>query len=222
MTSNSSTAAEPALVIGLVSVSDRASAGVYQDQGIPALRDWLVNDVLLPCYRPLVSGLNVWQWAEMRRRLSKEVSAVTGSYRVATAPFQREPQEAFTSEEVQTTVLRWGKRLGKTEMINNLHGSIIEQNPRNILVVYPTLDSAKKWSKQFFTPLIRSTPALRDKIFKNMSSRAAETLKEDLESRGPIRLSEVETQQKEILKVVRRLSDEGQIVLGGKGEDSFV
>ena len=60
---------------------------------------------------------------------------------------------------------------------------------------------------------------LKEKVLSNMSSRAAETLKEDLESRGPMRLSEVEAQQKEILKVVRRLADEGSIVLGGGGGD---
>ncbi len=65
-------------------------------------------------------------------------------------------------------------------------------------------------------------PELRDKFLSNMSSRAAEAMREDLESRGPMRLSEVEAQQKEILKVVRRLADEGQIVLGGGGEDAFV
>ncbi|MCB1894085.1 MAG: flagellar motor switch protein FliG [Rhodocyclaceae bacterium] len=66
-------------------------------------------------------------------------------------------------------------------------------------------------------------PELRDKIFNNMSSRAAEMLREDLDSRGPVRLSEVEAEQKEILKIVRRLSEEGQIVLGGKGgDDAFV
>jgi flagellar motor switch protein FliG len=64
---------------------------------------------------------------------------------------------------------------------------------------------------------------LRDKIFRNMSQRAAEMLKEDLEAKGPVRLSEVEAEQKEILKIARRLADEGQIVLGGgAGEDSFV
>lgn len=63
---------------------------------------------------------------------------------------------------------------------------------------------------------------LREKIFKNMSQRAAEMLREDLEARGPVRLSEVEAEQKEILKVVRRLADEGQIVLGGKGDDQMV
>ncbi len=67
-----------------------------------------------------------------------------------------------------------------------------------------------------------ATPELRDKIFRNMSTRAAETLREDLESRGPVRVSEVEAEQKELLKVVRRLSDEGVIVIGGGGDDSFV
>ena len=62
-------------------------------------------------------------------------------------------------------------------------------------------------------------PELKEKIISNMSSRAAETLREDLESRGPMRLSEVEAQQKEILKTVRRLADEGTIVIGGGGAD---
>lgn len=65
-------------------------------------------------------------------------------------------------------------------------------------------------------------PALKDKFLANMSTRAAENLREDLESRGPMRLSEVEAQQKEILKVVRRLADEGTIVLGGGNEDAMV
>lgn len=63
---------------------------------------------------------------------------------------------------------------------------------------------------------------LREKIFKNMSQRAAEMMREDLESKGPVRLSEVEAQQKEILQIVRRLADEGQIMLGAKGDDAFV
>jgi flagellar motor switch protein FliG len=65
--------------------------------------------------------------------------------------------------------------------------------------------------------------ALREKIFKNMSARAAESLREDLESKGPVRLSEVEAEQREILKIVRRLADEGQVQLGsGGGDDEFV
>ena len=77
-------------------------------------------------------------------------------------------------------------------------------------------------SESLVIALKGATPGLRDKIFKNMSTRAAETLKEDLESRGPVRLSEVEAEQKEMLKIVRRLVDEGQIVLAGGGDEAFV
>ncbi len=65
-------------------------------------------------------------------------------------------------------------------------------------------------------------PELRDKILKNMSQRAAEMMREDLESKGPVRVSDVEAQQKAILVIVRRLADEGQIALGGKGDEAFL
>ena len=77
-------------------------------------------------------------------------------------------------------------------------------------------------SESLVVALKGATPTLREKIFKNMSTRAAETLREDLESRGPVRLSEVEAEQKEMLKIVRRLADEGQIMLGGGGDEAFV
>ncbi|HZN25014.1 MAG TPA: flagellar motor switch protein FliG [Burkholderiales bacterium] len=77
-------------------------------------------------------------------------------------------------------------------------------------------------SESLILALKGSSQTVRDKIFKNMSQRAAETLKEDLEAKGMVRVSEVEAQQKEILKLVRRLADEGQIVIGGKAEEAFI
>ncbi len=74
-------------------------------------------------------------------------------------------------------------------------------------------------SEMLIVALKGATPEMREKIFKNMSSRAAEMMREDLESKGPVKLSEVEAQQKQILQIVRRLADEGQIQLAGKGED---
>ncbi len=64
--------------------------------------------------------------------------------------------------------------------------------------------------------------AVKEKIFKNMSSRAAEMLKDDLEAKGPVKVSEVEAAQKEILAIARRLADEGQIVLGGAGGEEMI
>jgi flagellar motor switch protein FliG len=63
---------------------------------------------------------------------------------------------------------------------------------------------------------------LKDKITKNMSKRAAEMLLDDLEAMGPVRVSEVETAQKEILSIARRLADAGEIMLGGGGGDEFL
>jgi flagellar motor switch protein FliG len=77
-------------------------------------------------------------------------------------------------------------------------------------------------SESLVVALKGATPEMREKVFKNMSTRAAETLREDLDGRGPVRVSEVEAEQKEMLKVVRRLADEGQIVLGGGGGDDFL
>jgi flagellar motor switch protein FliG len=79
-------------------------------------------------------------------------------------------------------------------------------------------------SESLIVALKGADQALRERIFKNMSTRAAETMREDLESKGPVRLSEVEAEQREILKIIRRLADEGQIQLGGSGggDDAFV
>ena len=63
---------------------------------------------------------------------------------------------------------------------------------------------------------------LKNKIMRNMSKRAAEMLTDDLEALGPVRISEVETAQKEILSVARRLSDSGEIMLGGGGGEEFL
>ena len=77
-------------------------------------------------------------------------------------------------------------------------------------------------SESLIVALKGASEALREKVFKNMSQRAAEMLRDDLEAKGPVRVSEVESEQKEILKIVRRMADEGTIVLGGKGEEQFV
>ncbi len=77
-------------------------------------------------------------------------------------------------------------------------------------------------SETLLLALKGSDDGLKEKFFKNMSKRAAEMLRDDLEVKGPVRLSEVEISQKEILGIARRLAEEGQIALGGKGGDLYV
>ncbi len=95
--------------------------------------------------------------------------------------------------------------------------NILEIDDRGIQLILREVQS-----ESLIVALKGASEELREKIFKNMSQRAAEMMREDLESKGPVKLSEVESNQKEILKIVRRLSDEGQISLGGKGEEAYV
>ena len=77
-------------------------------------------------------------------------------------------------------------------------------------------------SETLIVALKGASGELLNKFLNNMSKRASAALKEDLEARGPLRLSEVEEQQKEIIKIVRRLADEGQVVINSGAEDSYV
>ena len=63
---------------------------------------------------------------------------------------------------------------------------------------------------------------IKDKVFKNMSKRAAELLRDDLEAKGSVRVSDVEAAQKEIFTIVWRMVEAGEIVLGGKGGEEMV
>src|SRR6202789_4380989 len=65
-------------------------------------------------------------------------------------------------------------------------------------------------------------PAVQEKVLKNMSKRAAEILKDDMEARGPVKLTDVEAAQKEIIVIAQRMAEEGTISLGGKGAGDFV
>lgn len=78
-------------------------------------------------------------------------------------------------------------------------------------------------SDMLIVALKGTSDEMKDKFLRNMSSRAADMMRDDMESRGPVKLSDVEAQQKQILQVVRRLADEGQIMLAGKGDnDQYV
>ena len=67
-----------------------------------------------------------------------------------------------------------------------------------------------------------STDEVKDKVFRNISSRAAEMIKEDIEVMGPVRLSDVEKAQSEIIKIVRKMEEEGKVVLAGRGPEDVL
>jgi len=74
-------------------------------------------------------------------------------------------------------------------------------------------------SDQLAIALRGAEPEVQDKVFRNMSKRAGEILKDDMEARGPVKVSEVEAAQKEIIAAALRLAEEGTIAIGGRGGD---
>ena len=77
-------------------------------------------------------------------------------------------------------------------------------------------------SESLITALKGADEGVKEKVFSNMSKRASEMLRDDLEAKGPVRVSDVEAAQKEILAIASRMADSGDIVLGGKGTEQFV
>jgi phage terminase large subunit GpA-like protein len=108
--------------------------------------------------------MNVAEWAEAYRYLGRAVSPEAGKFRCDRLPYQREPMEAFTDEAVGETILMWGAQMGKTELLLNAVGYFIHMNPSPMLAVYPTLDTARKWSTKKLAMMLRETPVLRGTV----------------------------------------------------------
>jgi flagellar motor switch protein FliG len=117
------------------------------------------------------------------------------------------------------------------EQINEADDELSQQIQDNMFVFENLIDVDDRGmqtllreisSDQLLLALRGAPEPLREKIFKNMSSRAAEMLKDDLEAAPPAKISDVENSQKEILTVARRLSDAGEINLGGSGSEEFI
>jgi len=120
------------------------------------------------------------------------------------------------------------------EIMDNINemDSELGQNIQDLMFVFDNLNDVDDRgiqtilreisSESLVLALKGADESLKEKIFKNMSKRAAEMLRDDLEAKGPVRLSEVEGAQKEILAVARRLADAGDIALGGSGGEEFI
>jgi len=108
--------------------------------------------------------LTVSQWADEHRQLSSESSAEAGRWSTSRAEYQRGMMDAVSDADIETVVLMTAAQIGKTELINNVVGFHIHQDPAPMLVVQPTLEMAQTWSKDRLAPAIRDTPVLSEKI----------------------------------------------------------
>jgi flagellar motor switch protein FliG len=102
--------------------------------------------------------------------------------------------------------------VGRIEDLMFVFDNLIEVDDRGMQELLRQVQS-----EQLLLALKGADEELKSKIFRNMSQRAAEMLKDDLEARGPVRLAAVEAAQKEILAVARKMADEGTLMLGGRG-----
>jgi phage terminase large subunit GpA-like protein len=108
--------------------------------------------------------LTVSEWADQYRQLSSESSAEAGKWSTRRAEYQRGMMDAVSDPKIETVVLMTAAQIGKTELINNVVGFHIHQDPAPMLIVQPTLEMAQTWSKDRLAPAIRDTPVLHEKV----------------------------------------------------------
>ena len=123
-----------------------------------------------------------------------------------------------TQETILAQIIKADEALGqKLQDLMFVFGDLDQVDDRGMQELLREVPSDK-----LIIALKATDEKLKQKIFKNMSERAAQMMKDDLEARGPVRLSEVEAAQKEILVTARKMAEEGRLALGGKGGETYV
>ncbi|HEY0683067.1 MAG TPA: flagellar motor switch protein FliG [Steroidobacter sp.] len=181
--------------------------------------EWLRADVIMRI--ATLDGIQPTALHELDEVIEKQFAGKTGALKtsiiggVKTAAqimnFLDSSQESVLIENIRKVDDALG---GKIQDLMFVFGDLVEIDDRGMQEVLRAVPGEK-----LLLAMKGAEDDLKQKIFKNMSQRAAEMLKDDLESRGPVRLSEVEAAQKEILLQVRKMAEAGTIQLGGKGEE---
>lgn len=181
--------------------------------------DWLRADVILRI--ATLDGIQPTALHELDEVIEKQFAGKTGALKtsiiggVKTAAnilnFMDSSQENALVEQIRKVDEALGGKIQDLMFVFDDLSEIDDRGMQEVLRAVP--------SERLLLAMKGADETLKEKIYKNMSQRAAEMLKDDLESRGPVRLSEVEAAQKEILAVVRKMAEAGTIQLGGKGEE---
>ncbi|HEY4144065.1 flagellar motor switch protein FliG [Pinirhizobacter sp.] len=144
---------------------------------------------------------------------NKMKSATVGGLKAAAAILNS--MEASREAELMASIRGLDSNLGeKIEELMFVFDDLADLDDRSMQALLREVASGT-----LITALKGAEPAMREKIFSNMSKRAADMLRDDLEVKGPVRVSEVDAAQKEVLASARRLADAGQITLTGGGEE---
>jgi flagellar motor switch protein FliG len=180
--------------------------------------EWLRTDVVMRI--ATLDGIQPSALQELDEVIEKQFAGKSGALKtsviggVKTAAnimnFLDSTQEASLVEQIRKLDENLGTKIQDLMFVFDDLVDIDDRGMQEVLRAVP--------SDRLLIAMKGADDRLKEKIFKNMSQRAAEMLRDDLEARGPVRLSEVEAAQKEILALVRKLAESGQIQLGGKGE----
>lgn len=119
--------------------------------------------------------LTVTEWADKHRRLSSENSAEAGKWRTSRTPYLAAIMDAFTQTGVEKIVVTASSQVGKTEMLLNMLGYVIDVDPGPVMWVTPTNDNAEDFSKRRLAPAIRDCKPLKRKVSAAAGRSAANT-----------------------------------------------
>lgn len=133
--------------------------------------------------------MTVSQWADTYRRLSREASAEPGDWQTSRAPYQRGIMDAVSDRGVDTVVVMSSAQVGKSELLLNVIGYHIHQDPAPILMLQPTLEMAESFSKDRVAPMLRDSPALADKVKDPRARDSGNTLLHKVYVGGHLTLS---------------------------------
>tara|TARA_R100000234_G_scaffold114351_1_gene89444 strand:- start:1658 stop:3538 length:1881 start_codon:yes stop_codon:yes gene_type:complete len=139
----------------------------------------LVKDLIKDCINCLQfeEPLNVSQWSERHRVLSSKASSEPGQWKNKRTPYLIEPMDCLSTDNpIQRVVLQFASQLGKTECGSNWLGYVISHSPGAMLMVQPTLEMAKRLSRQRLEGLINETPILADLVAPSRSRDSGNTM----------------------------------------------
>ena len=111
------------------------------------------------------SDESVSEWADHKRVITGKSAPEPGPWHTDRAPYQREIMDAFTQRGVRDIVVMSAAQIGKTDMLMNMMGRMIDLSPGPSLLVMPAEDDGEYYSKERLAPTIEATPALRDKVY---------------------------------------------------------
>lgn len=148
-----------------------ASEGVLGVDGLLAVDARVRHRIYLPPPK-----LTVSEWADRYRILNRAASAEPGKWRTDRAPYQREIMDACCDPTIEEVVVMKPSQVGFTEILGNVLGYYIDQDPAPILVVQPNLEMARAWSLDRVTPMLRDSPKLRGVVTESNRRSSGDTI----------------------------------------------